>query len=51
VLSGLTLGIFTYLVGSIFDTNLYSLPLAVLFWLMAGLAVGTIRIIDVEAKS
>ncbi|MDI6606611.1 MAG: hypothetical protein QME65_05680, partial [Candidatus Omnitrophota bacterium] len=36
---GLNIGIFSYLVSSLFDTNLYSLPLAVLFWLMLGLTV------------
>lgn len=38
-LSGLNIGIFAYLISSLFDTNLYSLPLAVLFWLMLGLTV------------
>lgn len=48
VLSGLLIGIFTYLVSSFFDTNLYSLPLAVLFWFMVGLAAGVIKIIEQE---
>lgn len=38
---GLNIGIFSYLVSSLFDTNLYSLPLAVLFWLMLGLTVAS----------
>lgn len=35
-------GILAYLVHSVVDTNLYSLPLAVLFWAMAGLAAAKI---------
>jgi len=35
--------IITTLVNSFFDTNLYSLPLAVLFWSMCGLAVARVR--------
>ena len=37
VLSGISAGIIVTLVHSIVDTNLYSLPLAVLFWLMLGI--------------
>lgn len=48
VLSGLLTGICTYLVSSFFDTNLYSLPLTVLFWLMVGLTVGVTKIITLE---
>lgn len=48
ILSGCLLGIFAYLVTSFFDTNLYSLPLAVLFWFMMGLTVGVIKIIRAE---
>jgi O-antigen ligase len=33
---GLVLGIIAYLIQSIFDTNLYSLNLAALFWISAG---------------
>lgn len=44
--SGLNIGIFTYLIGSIFDTNLYSLPLAMLFWLMLGLAAAAKKTLD-----
>jgi O-antigen ligase len=50
ILSGLLIGIFAYLVGSTFDTNLYSLPLAVLFWFMVGLVVGVIKIIHLESR-
>jgi putative inorganic carbon (HCO3(-)) transporter len=39
-LIGLLGGILAYLVHSSVDTNLYSLPLAVLFWFILGLAVG-----------
>ncbi len=41
-LIGLIGGILAYLVHSFVDTNLYSLPLAVLFWAMAGLAAAKI---------
>lgn len=36
-------GIIAYLTHSFVDTNLYSLPLAVLFWMMAGLAAATLK--------
>ncbi len=42
-LIGLIGGILAYLVHSFFDTNLYSLPLAVLFWAFAGLAAAKIQ--------
>ncbi|MFH0935362.1 MAG: O-antigen ligase family protein [Candidatus Omnitrophota bacterium] len=45
ILSGLLAGLFTYLASSFFDTNLYSLPLAVLFWLMLGLSAAAGKII------
>ena len=44
LLLGLLAGIFAFLVHSFFDTNLYSLQLAVLFWFMLGLAVSIQRI-------
>jgi len=50
ILSGLLTGIFTYLVSSFFDTNLYSLPLAVLFWLLMALTAGINKIITLEKK-
>lgn len=50
ILSGLLIGIFAYLVGSTFDTNLYSLPLAVLFWFFVGLTAGVIKIIRLESR-
>lgn len=48
ILSGFIISIFAYLVGSFFDTNLYSLPLAVLFWFMVGLTVGIRKIVNLE---
>lgn len=51
LLSGLLLGLFAYLISSFFDTNLYSLSLAVLFWLMLGLAAGAIKIIKEERQA
>lgn len=40
---GLAGGILAYVVDSFFDNSLYSLPLAVLFWTMSGLAITKIR--------
>ena len=42
-LIGITGGILAYLAHSFVDTHLYSLPLAVLFWAMAGLAAAKIE--------
>ncbi len=42
-LTGITAGILGYLAHSFFDTNLFSLSLAVLFWSMAGLAAANIE--------
>lgn len=42
-LIGIVGGILAYLVHSFVDTHLYSLPLAVLFWAMAGLAATKIE--------
>lgn len=39
-LMGLVAGLIAFLVQSIFDTNLYAVRQAVLFWTLAGLAVG-----------
>lgn len=44
-LSGLLIGLFAYLVNSFFDTNLYSLQLSVLFWLIVALIVSIDKII------
>ncbi len=40
---GFLAGVTATLVNSLFDTNLYSLPLAVLFWSVAGLSVTQIQ--------
>jgi len=40
---GFLAGVAATLVNSLFDTNLYSLPLAVLFWSVAGLSVTKIQ--------
>lgn len=37
ILCGLIVSLFTYLVSSFFDTNFYSLPLTMLFWLILGI--------------
>ncbi len=49
ILSSFLVSIFAYLVSSFFDTNLYSLPLAVLFWFMVGLTVAMTKIIRLES--
>jgi len=41
---GLLLGICAYLVASFFDTCLYSLSLATLFWMMMGLTVAALKL-------
>ncbi|MBI3616112.1 MAG: glycosyltransferase [Candidatus Omnitrophica bacterium] len=41
VLSGLAIALFAFLIQSAFDTNLYSLRQATLFWTLAGVAFGT----------
>lgn len=40
---GIVGGIMAYLVNSFFDNNLYSLPLAALFWALSGLVVARIE--------
>jgi O-antigen ligase len=44
VILGLTCGLFAYLITSFFDTNLYSLQLATLFWSMAGFTLAIIKL-------
>lgn len=44
LLLGLICGIFSFLVHSCVDSNLYQLPLAVLFWFMLGLSVAVMRV-------
>jgi putative inorganic carbon (HCO3(-)) transporter len=41
---GMVGGLLAYLINSFFDTNLYSLPLAVMFWSVAGLAAAKFQI-------
>jgi len=45
LLSGLTAGLFGFLVESFFDTQLYSLQLSVLFWVILGVTVAVQRIL------
>lgn len=45
---GLSTGIITYLLNSFVDTNLYSLPIAVLFWFILGLQQAAGKIIENE---
>jgi len=49
VLLGLLSGMVGFLVHSFFEVNLYSLQLAFLFWVWAGLIVTRLRIISVRA--
>jgi len=44
ILIGSTSGIFAYLIQAALDTNLYSLPLAVLFWFMMGFVMAVVRL-------
>ena len=46
VICGLSLGICAYLVASFFDTCLYSLSLATLFWIMMGLTVAAVKMVE-----
>lgn len=50
ILLGLICGIFGFLIHSFFDTQLYSLQLAVLFWFMAGLNISLQRTIIAKNK-
>jgi len=49
ILSGMIACVFTYMVGSFFDTNLYSLPLAILFWLILGITTKAGSLFSKEA--
>lgn len=44
VVMGVSLGLISFLIHSAADTNLYSLNLTALFWMSAGLVIGTIKI-------
>jgi O-antigen ligase len=46
ILFGLNCAIFGFLVHSFFDVHLYSLQLAVLFWVLLGILVATINLIN-----
>ena len=46
---GIGLGLIAFLVHSSGDTNLYSLPLAALFWLSAGILLATVRLAKANA--
>lgn len=43
IIFGISVGIFAFLVQSFFDTNLYSLNLATLFWVAIGLSQGILK--------
>jgi hypothetical protein len=49
VLWGMSIGIFAFLVHSAFDTNLYSLNLATLFWTSIAISQAIIKVCDEEA--
>ena len=44
MLLGISVGVFAFLVLAFFDTNLYSLNLATLFWCAVGMAQATIKV-------
>ncbi len=43
---GVLAGIFGFLIHSFFDTNLYSLPLAALFWFFVGTAQSVVAVVE-----
>lgn len=43
---GIGLGLVAFLIHSAVDTNLYSLPLAALFWLSSGILLATVKIAE-----
>ncbi len=45
---GLVAGMAAFLTQSFFDTNLYSLQLSVLFWLMTGILVAVYKLLNVQ---
>jgi len=49
ILSGLLISLFIYLTSSFFDTNLYSLPLSFLFWLIMSLITKITMMISKES--
>ncbi len=46
---GINLGLIAFLIHSAGDTDLYSLPLAALFWLSSGILLATIKISGLDA--
>lgn len=46
---GIGLGLAAFLVHSAVDTNLYSLPLAALFWLSSGILIATLKIAEANS--
>lgn len=46
VILGMSLGLIAFLLHSFVDTNLYSLNLAALFWLSAGMLLATVKIAE-----
>ncbi len=44
LIMGILLGLIAFLIHSAGDTNLYSLPLAALFWLSAGILLATVKL-------
>jgi hypothetical protein len=49
LIAGLAMGIIAFLVHAFFDTNLYSLNLASLFWLSAGILASVIKMSEAKA--
>lgn len=48
IIAGFTASIFGYLANSVFDSNLYVLTLATLFWFLLGLGISTMRIASLQ---
>ena len=46
ILWGISIGVFAFLIHSFFDTNLYSLNLATLFWASIGISRGVIKVFE-----
>lgn len=49
ILWGMSIGVFAFLIHSFFDTNLYSLNLATLFWTAIGVSQCTIKIFEADS--
>ncbi len=48
LISGILLGLAAFLLHSAVDTNLYSLPLAALFWLSAGMLMAVVKLAEAD---